>query len=286
MTELEHELVKPTGNLPFWLTTFPLQEGETPSEIPPHWHQGIELSYTLSGAIDHFQIDSKSYQTKPGQIILVNSQSVHSIQTSSPGQALSMIFPYPLVSSLFPKISELEIAINDPSLFSPEQQDQYQRLQAKLTQIYNCWSGPANDLRQIKVNAWAFAVLAILLEHFTVPRKIALEHKLYITQRMQSILDFIYGHYHEPIGLTEIATDAHISKEYLARFFKKNMGMTVAAYLRRLRASAAKKQLMAEPASLDRVAESCGFSGLRSMNRALIENYGQSASELRQKKHE
>lgn len=66
MAELEHELVKPTGGLPIWLETFPLPAGPTPAEIPPHWHQGIEISYTVDGSIDRFQIDAQTYQTAPG----------------------------------------------------------------------------------------------------------------------------------------------------------------------------------------------------------------------------
>lgn len=282
MAELEHELVKPTGNLPIWLMTFPLPDAETPSKIPPHWHQGIEISYTVAGSIDQFQIDNQVYQTAPGRIIVVNSQSVHSIEAGQEGQALSMIYPYNFVSSLFPKINELEFAVNDPGTFSQKQQVAYQLLQKKLQAIYDRWVGPSDDLREVKVCALSLAVLEILLETFPVPRQQELGQKLFITQRMQEILDYIYDHYHEPIGLTEIAAHAHISKEYLARFFKKNMGITVAAYLRNLRARAARKLLLTDPGTLDSIAEQCGFSGLRSMNRALEECYQESASEIRQ----
>ncbi|MGM9906401.1 AraC family transcriptional regulator [Lactobacillus sp.] len=283
MAELEHELVKPTGNLPIWLMTFPLPDGETPSEIPPHWHQGIEISYTVAGSIDQFQIDAQTYQTSPGRIIVVNSQSVHSIETNQDGQALSMIYPYNFVSGLFPKISELEFAINDPGTFSKMQQAAYQLLQKKLGAIYDSWSRPEDDLREIKVCALSLEVLEILLEDFTIPRQLELGKKLFITQRMQEILDYIYDQYQTPIGLSEIAAHAHISKEYLARFFKKNMGITVAAFLRNLRARAARKLLLTDPGTLETIAEQCGFSGLRSMNRALVECYQESASEIRQK---
>lgn len=283
MTELEHELVKPTGNLPIWLMTFPLQKGQTPAEIPPHWHQGIEISYTAAGTIEHFQIENQVYKTAPGRILVVNSQSVHSIQAALKGEALSMIYPYNFVSGLFPKISELEFAVNEPDHFSAKQKEAYRLLQEKLQAIYELWSGAKEDLREIKVCALSLEVLEILLEDFTIPRQLELGKKLFITQRMQEILDYIYDQYQTPIGLSEIAAHAHISKEYLARFFKKNMGVTVAAYLRDLRARAARKLLLTNSGTLETIAEQCGFSGLRSMNRALVECYQESASEIRQK---
>lgn len=213
---------------------------------------------------------------------MVNSQSVHSIQTFSPGKALSMIYPYNFVFNLLPKISDLEFAVNEAETFSKKQVAGYQLLQKKLQAIYDTWTGPAGDLREVKVCCLSMEVLEILLETFTVPRQQELRQKLFVTQRMQEVLDYIYDNYQTTIGLSEIAARVHISKEYLARFFKKNMGITVAAYLRQLRAHAAKKLLLTDPSSLDAVAEQCGFSGLRSMNRALLEAYGQSASEIRQ----
>lgn len=113
-----HEVVIPTDPLNVWYFVF--HDNKIPFYIAPHWHRGIELSYTIRGNIDNFQISGKKYNTKPGKIFIVNSQEIHSIRNCSGEQdlALSIIFPYSVVCRLYPQISEEIIAINDPTSFT------------------------------------------------------------------------------------------------------------------------------------------------------------------------
>lgn len=92
-----HEVVIPTDPLNVWYFVF--HDNKIPFYIAPHWHRGIELSYTIRGNIDNFQISGKKYNTKPGKIFIVNSQEIHSIRNRSGEQdlALSIIFPYSVV---------------------------------------------------------------------------------------------------------------------------------------------------------------------------------------------
>ncbi len=65
-----HEIVIPTDPLFAWVHIFKDLTG--PSTIAPHWHEGIELSYTIRGQIDEFKINGKKFQTQPGQILVKN----------------------------------------------------------------------------------------------------------------------------------------------------------------------------------------------------------------------
>ena len=103
---------------------------------------------------------------------------------------------------------------------------------------------------------------------------------------MRRVTTFIHNHYREKIGLDEIAEEVHISKEYLARFFKEYMGMTVYCYLKNVRAQFAFKELTSTHQTLTRVAMDNGFSGLRSMNRALEMLYHKNAKMIRQNHQE
>lgn len=63
-----HEIVIPTDPLFAWVHIFKDMTG--PLTIAPHWHEGIELSYTIQGQIDEFKINGKKFQTQPGQILV------------------------------------------------------------------------------------------------------------------------------------------------------------------------------------------------------------------------
>lgn len=283
MIDYEHEIVKPTGNLPVWIMTFPMTDNDSFQIIKPHWHQGIELSYTVAGSIDKFQIDNCVYQTHPRQIIIVNSQSVHSIETRSHGRSLSIIYPYSFVANLFPKIDKVEFEINEVNNFTNIQKENYSSLQEKLQKIYDRVVSRDDQYSDLDITTWVIEVIQILLHSFIKDRTIKLSHKIFVTKRMQEILNFMQENFQQSISLDDIAHDAHISKEYLSRFFKENMGVTVANYLRNLRAHAAWRELTTNSETFTKISLKCGFSGLRSMNRALIENFGQNAAEIRNK---
>lgn len=51
MATYTHEMIAPDPPLVAWLFH---HHDQGPVYIPPHWHQAVELSYTISGRIDHF----------------------------------------------------------------------------------------------------------------------------------------------------------------------------------------------------------------------------------------
>lgn len=74
--DLQHETVLVTPPLPVWLF---YHHNNSANHIAAHWHQAIELA----GSIDRFKIDNQVYQTKPGQILVINSQVIHSIDITN-----------------------------------------------------------------------------------------------------------------------------------------------------------------------------------------------------------
>lgn len=103
-TSFQHEIVTRTQPLSAWIH---YHNQHAPSEIAAHWHQGIELSYTISGHIDDFTINGQHFRTSAGQLLVVNSQLIHSIHTHNTpeSRALSVIYPYDYVRRLYPTIT-------------------------------------------------------------------------------------------------------------------------------------------------------------------------------------
>ncbi len=72
-------------------------------------------------------------------------------------------------------------------------------------------------------------------------------------------LQYIHAHYTEHITLDQLAALEHISKSYLSRQFRQRTGMTVIAYVNRLRIEAAKRLLTASDKGVNEIAYQVGF---------------------------
>ena len=82
------------------------------------------------------------------------------------------------------------------------------------------------------------------------------------TGQMARITRFIAQHYREPLAIADIAKAAGLHPKYLMRVFKQQCGVSVWAYLTRLRVSHAQRLLITSDAKVLDVAMESGFSSL------------------------
>lgn len=281
-----HEIVIPTDPLFAWVHIFKDMTG--PLTIAPHWHEGIELSYTIRGQIDEFKINGKKFQTQPGQILVVNTQELHSIKSYSRGHelTLSIIYPFSKIHKLYPEIASQLIDINHPEKFDSGQKMAYRELGGKLLELATVFDSDLL-LKNVRVTRLLVEVLELLLTNFTASKtdsRLDAGRKAYAVTRLQQITQYVNNHYTDKLSLKNLAEYCGVSKEYLSRFFKKEMDMTVDSYINLVRAQSAHQELLGEPSmSLTDLALNSGFSGVRTMNRAFARVYGGTASDLKRK---
>ncbi|VEP15730.1 conserved hypothetical protein [Hyella patelloides LEGE 07179] len=72
------------------------------------------------------------------------------------------------------------------------------------------------------------------------------------------VCDFLQAHYQENVSLAELAKISGLSRFYLSRLFRREMGLSLSAYQRQIRIDRAKK-LLAEGRSITQVASETGF---------------------------
>ena len=278
----KHEIVVADKHLPAWIY---LHEKNQTSYIEPHWHSSIEISYTLSGSISDFFIAGQSYKTQPGRILVVNSAELHSIRAiHDPKQdprALTIIFPYRIIKRYRPDIQAYQFTINSVDLEEGARLPAYQALQEKLTAIADLYYTRDHLRKTILL----LEILELLLDHFLEKRKITLSDKQDRQQkeRITDIKIYIEDNFRAELALEDIANASYLSKEHLARFFKEQMNITVIQYLNYVRAKHAYPLLLEGQMTATQVALDCGFSGLRTMDRALVKNYGLTSREIRKK---
>lgn len=284
MEVCQHEVVNPNQGL---LSFLYVHNGQETTYIEPHWHRAVELRYTSKGSIDHFYIAGENFQTTPGQILVVNTQDVHSIRVlnykKEPELALTIIYPYPFLVGQCDIINHCQFDINHPETFSEEQKQAYKHLQDILEGIILDFQTD-NPQKNLKLNLGILQVLDILVTSFLVDNKDNLHknNRLQIAERIKEIDSFLQQNYQEDIGLEELADYCHLSRSYMARFFKSHLGVTLGQYLGTIRAQKARDSLIETKDRFTDIALEHGFSGLRSMNRALETNFGKTARQLRE----
>ena len=278
----KHEIVVPDDHLPAWIY---LHDQNQSGYIEPHWHTSVEISYTLSGSINNFFIAGQSYKTRPGQILVINSADLHSIRaihdSKQDPRALTIIFPYRIIKRYRPDIQAYQFTINSVDLEEGARLPAYQALQKKLTAIADLYYTRDHLRKTILL----LEILELLLDHFLEKRRIALSDKQDRQQkeRITDIKIYIEDNFRAELALEDIANASYLSKEHLARFFKEQMNITVIQYLNYVRAKHAYPLLLEGQMTATQVALDCGFSGLRTMDRALVKNYGLTSREIRKK---
>ncbi len=82
-----------------------------------------------------------------------------------------------------------------------------------------------------------------------------------------NILKYINDNITLPITLTDICQKLPLSKEYVSRIFKKEMGITVTEYINRQKLTLAKNLLASEELSLQDVCETVGYQNYHYFSR-------------------
>lgn len=114
-------------------------------------------------------------------------------------------------------------------------------------------------------------VEAALLRHLTLGSE--------ARRAVRRAMAYLHTHYMEPISLDDAARHVNMSKEYLARCFRQELGITLVTYLNRYRIDRAKSLLEAGGRSLTEVAMASGFSSSTYFSRMFRQEVGVSPSE-------
>ncbi|MET9066901.1 GlxA family transcriptional regulator [Streptosporangium sandarakinum] len=103
------------------------------------------------------------------------------------------------------------------------------------------------------------------------------------TRRVDELRHYIAGHLADPLTVTDLAGFLHIGDRQLTRIFKNELGMTPAAYVESARLEAARNRLETGDDTMGRIATSCGFGTVDTMNRAFRRALGVTPGEYRKR---
>jgi len=96
---------------------------------------------------------------------------------------------------------------------------------------------------------------------------------------VRKAMAYLHEHYMDSISLDDAAHHVSVSKEYLSRCFRQEMGITLVTYLNRYRVDRAKALLKNGDMNLTEIALETGFSSSAYFSRVFRQEAGMSPSE-------
>lgn len=251
--------------------------------IPNHWHESIEISYVLSGTLEEIYVDGKTYTSHQGDIVVINSNSIHSFTTKrgKGKKALSVFIPPELLKEKGMKIDDVAFDCVSIGEQDEERLLQLQELRMILDQITEAYLNK-EPFSYVKLTALSYELLYHLLTYFQVPKESRpdINSKKHL-DRLAQIFDYIKENYHQKLSLSEIANEFGITTEYLSRFFTKHIGVTILHYINAVRLENAHRDLVNTDHSILEIALKNGFPNEKSFNRVFRSIYKVTPSQYR-----
>ena len=247
-----------------------LQEIGTLTALKPHISKHSNLSSYLffivlkgEGKVGY---DGKKHHLKAGDCVFIDCHKAFSHETSATNLwSLQWCHFFGASMSL---IYEKYLERGGQNVFKPESGQTFIEL---LNAIYATAS--SNDyIRDMRINEELSKLLTILMaESWHKKEQI---RKVRSKQSVMPVKEYLDQHYNEKITLDDLASRFFISKNYLTRVFKEQLGMSVKDYIQVLRITHAKQLLRTTDKTAEDIGIECGFGTLFYFSRVFKEKEG------------
>ncbi|MBR2861229.1 MAG: helix-turn-helix transcriptional regulator [Clostridia bacterium] len=235
--------------------------------FPAHIHDDIELVFVEKGGGEAY-CDGKKYTLTENSFFLAFPNQVHYYNNCVSGQYVLIIMK---PSALLSYNGVFEDGIPCSALYQASPKDD--------SSIYALVEILIGDLEKHGyssiIAAYLTALFGKLLSKYQID-KMQTSHKTLL-----QVLQYCAAHYKEPITIESIAKSLHISRSTISHIFSSRLSINFCDYINSLRLLEAEQLLKNKNYSITEISYKCGFSTIRTFNRAFLKRYGISPSEYR-----
>lgn len=253
-----------------WLEAEWMQTDEPTSTFAPHCHERHEIYCFLSGAVD-FRVEGTAYALEPGSVLLLERSRFHSAQArTADGRGYERFVLYLGPELLYPSETILLELFRRPEILYPNawQQGVGQRVAA----IERAAAAP-EAVRNIAIRTETVGLLADLFA--MSDRAVGAQDE---QPQIKEVLAYINANLTEPMTVEGLAARFYMSRNSLARAFRRATGTTVPDYILYKRMALARILLQAgHPIGV--AARECGYTDYSTFYRGYRKVFGQSPSE-------
>lgn len=247
------------------------------TEMPRAMHKhdnALEIILIRNGNGVHI-IDGKSYSTRQGDLLIINSGVVHDESTAS--SVNLSIYSCAITNLQLPGLPANQLLSQD---FCPILQtgSYYHRLSSLLEMIFHTAteeSAYSSETAHNLLRAFLLTILAMQQE--TLQKLDSQENTLVL-----SVRDYIDRRYMEALTLKALAAEFHVNAYYLAHIFSKMYNFSLMQYVTRRRIGEAQTLLIDFNAPITDIALQVGYASSSHFNKAFNKIAGLSPSKYRQ----
>ncbi len=254
------------GNIPFVLRQ-DIKRSALQRSTEANWHDNIEIEYFTEGC-GRVLIDGREYTAVCGDIIVINSGSIHHTGSDS-----EVTYSCLIIDSRFCRESEIDVSgICFESLV---QSSKAGELFESICDIYNTDN---SALRTSRLRMYTLELMILLCEKYSSSNKARAGESQ--NENAKRIMEYIKSHYSQRITLDKMAHELYMNKFVLSRQFKAVVGMTIFEYINSCRCNAA-AMLIADGESVNTAARECGFENISFFTKTFKRFMGKLPSEFK-----
>ncbi len=153
-----------------------------------------------------------------------------------------------------PYLKGFEDKILLPAFFHPSNMERLSILFHQLLHVSQ------SDYYTLQGMNYILTSLVIEMTEQTLSQNIGTKKQLINNENLSRIVEWINSHYTSNISLKSVAYEFNYTKEYLARYFKKHMGMSMQEYINKMKIAKARELLIQAEKNIKEISSELGFS--------------------------
>ena len=234
----------------------------------PHLHAQIELAFVTAGKT-RVWVDNHVYEIGAGDILVVFPNQVHRFETLEHEQYILLKFNPDILPELIHSFTKIPTS----NLLSGAARDPH--LWMLIDSISQAYYGDEPYRDQI-LRGYLLSFFGLLLQRMTLEDAKSCDYHV-----LGMILNYCITHAAEPLSLSVLERELHVSKYYISHMMSEKLHMGFNDYINSLRVSNACKLLRKSDQSITEISERVGFNTMRTFNRAFLKQMGQTPREYR-----
>ena len=237
-----------------------------------NWHENIEIQIVTDGE-GISMIDGKKYEVKKDDILVINSNALHSTFTYD-----NLLYNHIIINEEWCRRMNIDYkTLNFCSLI------RYENIKSLICELEYIYVNREDVMRIAKANAVLLQLMLELFDKYCKVQGNSSTRSKYANS-VVSAIEFIYNNYNQRISLSDIAKSVLLDKYALCREFKKYTGYTIFEYINRYRSLKA-MDFLTKGYSVAETAELCGFGDVSYFTQSFKKHIGKSPSQYKGNTH-
>ena len=228
--------------------------------FPTHFHPAVEIIVILKGKAQCV-IDGNTYTVSQGEAVVVFPNQIHSYNDIGTVDSAVLIFETSVLPE-FKKTFKEFVSISPIVKKEVLEKSGFNKIMETALCEYH------NSSQQLQ-KGWLLLLTGKLLEGCELTK-----HKSGGADVVADILNYCESNYHDKISLKSTARELHISESRLSHIFSEKIKIGFCNYLNMLRINEAANLLVSTELTITEISGMCGFSTIRTFNRAFKKYIG------------